>query len=191
MRIVLRRLLAALIFISILSTDLFAQDRAEGKIVTKIEIEGNRKIKERKIRSAIKTRVGERYRGDVVDQDVGRIWALGYFQDINVRAEPEAKVRRYTKTVLQKYGYSVLAAATVGDALGLGKTAEVDLLISATSLPETSGKELAEKIRDMQPGLRVLLITDTTEQESSITAHAINKPFTSEALLRKIRKILG
>lgn len=106
-------------------------------------------------------------------------------------AEPEAKVRRYTKTVLQKYGYSVLTAATPGDALGLGKTAEVDLLISSTSLPEMSGIELAEKVQEMQPKLKVLLITDTTEPESSITAHAINKPFTSEALLRKIRKILG
>jgi two-component system cell cycle sensor histidine kinase/response regulator CckA len=105
--------------------------------------------------------------------------------------EPEAKVRRYTRTVLQKYGYSVLIAATAGDALGLGKTAEVDLLISSTSLPGMSGIELAEKVQEMQPKLKVLLITDTTEHESSTTAHAINKPFTSEALLRKIRKILG
>ena len=106
-------------------------------------------------------------------------------------AEPEAKVRRYTKTVLQKYGYNVLTAATAGDALGLGKTAEVDLLISSTSLPEMSGIELAEKVQHMQPRLKVLLITDTMEHESSATAHTINKPFTSEALLRKIRKILG
>jgi two-component system, cell cycle sensor histidine kinase and response regulator CckA len=106
-------------------------------------------------------------------------------------AEPEAKVRRYTKTVLQKYGYRVLTAATAADALGLGKTAEADLLISSTSLPGMSGIELAEQVREMQPGMKVLLITDTTEHESTTAAHTINKPFTSEALLRKIRKILG
>jgi two-component system cell cycle sensor histidine kinase/response regulator CckA len=106
-------------------------------------------------------------------------------------AESEAKVRRYTKTVLQKYGYTVLTTATASDALGLGKTAEMDLLISSTSLPEMGGFELAEKVREMQPGLKVLLITDTAEHESSSGVHTINKPFTSEALLRKIRKILG
>ena len=104
--------------------------------------------------------------------------------------ESEAKVRRYTKTVLLKYGYSVVTAAGASDALGLGKTLEVDLLISTTELPEMSAFELAEKVRDMQPGLKVLIISDTAEQESVERFHTINKPFTSEALLRRIRKIL-
>jgi two-component system cell cycle sensor histidine kinase/response regulator CckA len=105
--------------------------------------------------------------------------------------ESEAKVRRYTKTVLQKYGYSVITAAGASDALGLGKTLEVDLLISTTALPEMCGVELAEKVREMQPGLKVLIIYDAAEQESSEKTHTITKPFTSEALLRKIRKIMG
>jgi CheY-like chemotaxis protein len=105
--------------------------------------------------------------------------------------ESEAKVRRYTKTVLQKYGYSVITAAGASDALGLGKTLEVDMLISTTALPEMSGVELAEKVREMQPGLKVLIIYDAAEQESSEKTHTITKPFTSEALLRKIRKIMG
>jgi two-component SAPR family response regulator len=53
-----------------------------------------------------------------------------------------------------------------------------------------SGCELAEKVREMQPGLKVLIISDTAEDESSKRYHTINKPFTSESLLRKIRKIL-
>jgi two-component system cell cycle sensor histidine kinase/response regulator CckA len=104
--------------------------------------------------------------------------------------ESEAKVRRYTKTVLEKYGYSVVTAAGGSDALGLGKTMGVDLLISTTALPEMSGAELAEKVREMQPGLKVLIISDAPENESSQRYHTINKPFTSAALLRKIRKIL-
>jgi two-component system cell cycle sensor histidine kinase/response regulator CckA len=104
--------------------------------------------------------------------------------------ESEAKVRRYTKTVLQKYGYGVVTAAGASDALGLGKTLGVDLLISTTALPEMSGAELADKVREMQPGLKVLIISDAPDQESSQRYHTIDKPFTSDALLRKIRKIL-
>jgi two-component system cell cycle sensor histidine kinase/response regulator CckA len=104
--------------------------------------------------------------------------------------ESEAKVRRYTKTVLQKYGYGVVTAAGASDALGLGKTLGVDLLISTTALPEMSGAELADKVREMQPGLKVLIISDAPDHESSQRYHTIDKPFTSDALLRKIRKIL-
>lgn len=104
--------------------------------------------------------------------------------------ESEAKVRRYTKTVLQKYGYNVLTAAGASDALGLGKAMDVDLLISTAALAGKSGSELAEKVREMHPGLKVLIITEAAEQESSDRVHTIAKPFTSEALLRKIRKIL-
>jgi len=104
--------------------------------------------------------------------------------------ESEAKIRRYTKTVLQKYGYSVITAAGASDALGLGKAMELDLLISTTELPEMSGVELAQKVREMQPGLKVLIISDAAEADSSEKYHTIDKPFTSEALLRKIRKIL-
>ena len=67
---------------------------------------------------------------------------------------------------------------------------ELDLLISTTELPEMSGVELAQKVREMQPGLRVLIISDAAEADSSEKYHTIDKPFTSEALLRKIRKIL-
>jgi two-component system cell cycle sensor histidine kinase/response regulator CckA len=104
--------------------------------------------------------------------------------------ESEAKVRRYTKTVLQKYGYGVVTAAGASDALGLGKTLGVDLLISTTALPEMSGAELADKVREMQPGLKVLIISDAPDHESSQRYHTIDKSFTSDALLRKIRKIL-
>jgi two-component system cell cycle sensor histidine kinase/response regulator CckA len=104
--------------------------------------------------------------------------------------EREAKVLRYTRTVLQRYGYSVLTADNAADALGLGKTAEVDLLVSTTSLPEMSGVQLAKKLQEMRPHLKVLFISDAPGRDAADQAYTIAKPFTSEALLRKIRKIL-
>ena len=90
MKSILRRLLAVPILILALSPGLSAQDEAEGKIIKRIEIEGNRRIHKRRVRPAIKSRVGEAYRSELVDQDVGRIWALGYFDNIRVKTEPEA-----------------------------------------------------------------------------------------------------
>ena len=104
--------------------------------------------------------------------------------------ESEAKVRRYTKTVLQKYGYTVNAAASGSDALGLWKTLDVDLLISITELPEMRGVDLVEKILENQPTIKVLMISASMGHEPAERFHVITKPFTSEALLRKIRKIL-
>jgi PAS domain S-box-containing protein len=104
--------------------------------------------------------------------------------------ESEAKVRRYTKTVLQKYGYTVNAAASGSDALGLWKTLDVDLLISITELPEMRSVDLVEKIREMQPNIKVLMISANMGHEPTEELNVITKPFTSEALLRKIRKIL-
>ncbi|MBA7475983.1 Sensor histidine kinase RcsC [subsurface metagenome] len=104
--------------------------------------------------------------------------------------ESEAKVRRYTKTVLQKYGYTVNAAAGGSDALGLWKTLDVDLLISITELPEMRGVDLVEKILENQPTIKVLMISANMGHEPAERFHVIIKPFTSEALLRKIRKIL-
>ncbi|MBN2551289.1 MAG: PAS domain S-box protein [Spirochaetales bacterium] len=104
--------------------------------------------------------------------------------------EGEAKVRRYTKNVLQNYGYDVVAAAGASDALGLGKTLEVDLLITPARDAEGLSAELAEKIREMQPEVKVLMISESAGSGGSEAYQSISKPFTSEALLRKIRKIL-
>jgi PAS domain S-box-containing protein len=104
--------------------------------------------------------------------------------------ESEAKVRRYTKTVLQKYGYTVNAAASGADALGLWKTLDVDLLISVTDLPEMRGVDIVEKIRENQPHIKVLMISANMGHEPAEELNVITKPFTSEALLRKIRKTL-
>jgi CheY-like chemotaxis protein len=104
--------------------------------------------------------------------------------------ENEAKIRRYTKTVLQKCGYTVITAASASDALGLGKTAEADLLVCTGALSQMGGVELAQKVQQMQPDLKVLIISEAAEHESEHGYAVLKKPFTSEALLRKIRKIL-
>ena len=104
--------------------------------------------------------------------------------------ESVAKIRRYTKTVLQTYGYSVTTAPGASDAMGLAKSIEVDLLISPVQLPNSSGAELVERIRAVRPQTRALLIAESPQPEDSSSCTTIGKPFTSETLLRAIRKVV-
>ncbi|MEW6358894.1 MAG: outer membrane protein assembly factor BamA [Planctomycetota bacterium] len=97
-----RRLLAVCLLLSIAPLGSFAQDVVEGKTVKAIVIEGNRRIPDRKIRAAIRTRAGEPYRSEVVDQDMGRVWALGYFEDIKVRTEPKEEGVKVVFTVVER-----------------------------------------------------------------------------------------
>ena len=63
-------------------------------------------------------------------------------------------------------------------------------------MPETSGKEVADRLSEMQPGLRVLFMSGYTDE--AIVHHGvldsnvefIQKPFTPSALARKVREVL-
>ncbi|HOK46480.1 MAG TPA: hybrid sensor histidine kinase/response regulator, partial [Bryobacteraceae bacterium] len=58
-------------------------------------------------------------------------------------------------------------------------------------LPEMSGQELSEKLLALHPRLKVLFMSGYTDRSISLgTAAFIQKPFTPEALGRKIREVL-
>jgi len=59
-----------------------------GKVIKRVEVRGNRKVKTREITKVLRIRVGDVLRPETLDRDVTRIWRLGYFEDISVEAEP-------------------------------------------------------------------------------------------------------
>ncbi|MCM8779587.1 MAG: hypothetical protein NC914_00310, partial [Candidatus Omnitrophica bacterium] len=63
-----------------------SQDKSE-KIVTAIEIKGNKSISPNTIISKIKTKVGSPYLNNVVSDDLKRLYLLGYFSDIKIDTE--------------------------------------------------------------------------------------------------------
>jgi PAS domain S-box-containing protein len=113
--------------------------------------------------------------------------------------EDEPVVRRMVRKVLQLDGYTVLEAGQGEEALRLCAQYErgIDLLLTDVVMPGMNGRELAERVAAARPGLKVLFMsgyTDDTVLRHGICAADIDylqKPFTSAALLQKVRAVLA
>lgn len=112
--------------------------------------------------------------------------------------EDEDVVREPAARVLKKQGYNVLSANGPAEALALssGREGEIDLLLSDVVMPGSSGPELAEKLKSFRPDLRVIFMSgyshDLIASRGSVAEDIvlIEKPFTIEGLLRKVREVL-
>jgi PAS domain S-box-containing protein len=112
--------------------------------------------------------------------------------------EDEEPVRRLTKTILEINGYQVFEAADGDEALAVHEKhqGEFDLVITDVVMPNMSGPELAESLEAISPGLKVLFLSGYTDD--AIVRHGLlnekveflQKPFTPDALLRKVREVL-
>jgi CheY-like chemotaxis protein len=112
--------------------------------------------------------------------------------------EDEGGVRRFVKIMLQRMGYRVIEAESAEAALTLVATltAPIDLLLTDVVLPGMDGRELAARVTSERPGLQVLYMSGYTGRAWSPGAlepgvHLLEKPFTAQALLTRIRELLG
>ncbi|MBF0123488.1 MAG: outer membrane protein assembly factor BamA [Candidatus Omnitrophica bacterium] len=68
-----------------------ADEVASGKLVTSIDIQGNKSIGIATILTKIKTRVGQEYRQNVISDDLKRLYNTGYFSDVRVDRKEEGE----------------------------------------------------------------------------------------------------
>ena len=107
-------------------------------------------------------------------------------------------VRNITKIALEKAGYVVKEAAGGEEALSDAPTGSsaVALLVTDVVLPRMSGKELARRLQELSPKVRVLYVsghtTDVLSRHGVLEAGIdfMQKPFGSNELLTKVREIL-
>ncbi|GIW50783.1 MAG: hypothetical protein KatS3mg081_0138 [Gemmatimonadales bacterium] len=114
--------------------------------------------------------------------------------------DDDVRVRRVAVRVLQSLGYRVLEAGNGPEVLALlgreGTALRVDLLLTDVVLPGMSGPELAERVRSLRQGLRVLFMSGYTEdlilQRRLLAREAamVHKPFSPSELARKVRGVL-
>jgi len=113
-------------------------------------------------------------------------------------AEDEELVRDLAVTVLERAGYTVLCAADGGEALALCDEASgsIDVLVTDMVMPTMSGRELAERVLELQPEARVVLMSGYSEEAPSVAsdddvgAHFLQKPFRPNELLRCVRELI-
>jgi PAS domain S-box-containing protein len=113
-------------------------------------------------------------------------------------AEDEGALRRLARRVLEAQGYTVLEASNAEEAHGVAQRfpGRVRLLVTDMVMTGDSGRDLARRLLASWPQTRVLYVSGyadaSTAGENALEpgAHFLQKPFTPDALVRKVREIL-
>jgi PAS domain S-box-containing protein len=112
--------------------------------------------------------------------------------------EDEESVRELVRETLRSKGYRVIEA---DDGIAGLKTSEacqdpIDILITDVVMPGMSGRELAQRVAASRPQIKVLYLSGYTEDaiihEGVLEPGTafLQKPFTLQALARKVRDVL-
>jgi two-component system, cell cycle sensor histidine kinase and response regulator CckA len=113
--------------------------------------------------------------------------------------EDEAALLRLGTKMLEQLGYAVLPAASAAEAVSLVETyaGDIDLLITDVIMPQTSGRDLWQRLTGLRSSLKCLFVSGYT---ANVIAHQgvldpgvhfLQKPFSREALAAKVREVLG
>lgn len=114
-------------------------------------------------------------------------------------AEDEEAVLRLSRSILEKLGYTVLAASSPKEAWQLAENhaGTISLLLTDVIMPGMNGRDLAKRVRQKYPGVRCLFMSGYT---ANVIAHHgvldddvffIQKPFSTQELSACVKKVLG
>lgn len=110
--------------------------------------------------------------------------------------DDDAIMLQVIERILRKENYDLLQASSGAAALDLlARGQAIDLLITDVSMPEMSGRQLAERVRELFPGLPVLFQTGFSDllfdDRPDLGDHAafLEKPFTARGLMEAARLV--
>lgn len=113
--------------------------------------------------------------------------------------EDNPSVLLLMERALHQEGYTVLTAVNGEIALDLvgGQGTHVDLLVADMVLPRIGGLELAWRVSEMDPALRVMLTSGYSGEEATLSAPAaarvafLEKPFSASSFRFMVRELLA
>jgi signal transduction histidine kinase/CheY-like chemotaxis protein/putative methionine-R-sulfoxide reductase with GAF domain len=112
--------------------------------------------------------------------------------------EDEDVVRSLARQMLEMHGYRVLEAGRGPEALRICERhdGDIHLLLTDVVMPDMNGRALAERMKSLRPGIKVLYMSGYTAD--AIAHHGVldvdvafvQKPFSKDSLARKVREAL-
>ncbi len=112
--------------------------------------------------------------------------------------EDEPAILKMTTIMLERQGYTVLAASCPAEAISLARehAGRIDLIMTDVIMPDMNGCDLAKNISSICPSLKRLFMSgytaDIIAQHGALDEgeHFIHKPFSLKALAEKLRESL-
>jgi DNA-binding response OmpR family regulator len=106
--------------------------------------------------------------------------------------EDDLNVRQVVRDQLASAGYAVVVVDNASQAVELAQRRTFDVLVTDVAMPRMRGDQLAARLRELQPDIRVLYISGHPQDPRPVqTAGAGNslflqKPFSGQVLLRSV-----
>jgi CheY-like chemotaxis protein len=114
-----------------------------------------------------------------------------------LHVEDHQDTRLVMAALLTDAGYGVMTAATVAEGFKLAKETEFDLYLLDVRLPDGTGIELCQKLRELRPQVPVLYYSAygaDAEHQQAVAACGdayLRKPVASETIEKAIGELLG
>ena len=109
--------------------------------------------------------------------------------------DDDADIRRFVGYILERAGYTVVAAADAAEALRFVETHEPppELLLTDIVMPDMTGISLAARAHKLQPGLHVLFMSGFADDFARELSGCIcvSKPFKEAELLTAVQSAIG
>jgi signal transduction histidine kinase/CheY-like chemotaxis protein len=113
--------------------------------------------------------------------------------------EDEAALREVTRRIFTSNGYQVITAASGPEALDIARShpGEIHLLVTDVVMPRMLGKEVAERMRAVKPGIEVLYMSGyarpvlASQGRLDPGVALVEKPFSEADLLARAGQVLN